>query len=86
VNFGHRRFLEGPQESYDAAAWLNATPQRVLLVPERQLASCFGANARLAGEASGEKWYLVRSPAEESCARKGDALRAIYYQRGAARH
>jgi len=24
VNFGHRRWLEGPQESYDAAAWLNA--------------------------------------------------------------
>ena len=34
VNFGHRRWLEGPQESYDAAAWLNAEPNRVLLVPE----------------------------------------------------
>ena len=33
VNFGHRRWLEGPQESYDAAAWLNAAPHRVLLVP-----------------------------------------------------
>ena len=33
-NFGHRRWLEGPQESYDAAQWLNAEPNRVLLVPE----------------------------------------------------
>ena len=33
VNFGHRRWLEGLQESYDASAWLNAGPYRVLLVP-----------------------------------------------------
>jgi 4-amino-4-deoxy-L-arabinose transferase-like glycosyltransferase len=80
VNFGHRRFLEGPQETFDASAWLNAAPRRVLLVPEDQLTPCFRANARLAGEASGEKWYLVRTPAEMSCAERGDARRAIYYQ------
>jgi 4-amino-4-deoxy-L-arabinose transferase-like glycosyltransferase len=84
VNFGHRRFLEGPQESYDASAWVNAAPHRVLLVPEDQLASCFRANARLAGEASGEKWFLVRAPAEASCAERGDAMRAIYYPRKVA--
>jgi 4-amino-4-deoxy-L-arabinose transferase-like glycosyltransferase len=81
VNFGHRRFLEGPQESYDASAWLNAAPNRVLLVPQRQLATCFRANARLAGEASGDRWYLVRAPAEADCADRGDAARAIYYAR-----
>jgi hypothetical protein len=80
VNFGHRRFLEGPQESYDASAWLNALPNRVLLVPQDQLTPCFRANARLAGESSDEKWYLVRAPAENSCAGKGDAKRAIYYK------
>jgi 4-amino-4-deoxy-L-arabinose transferase-like glycosyltransferase len=80
VNFGHRRFLEGPQESYDAAAWLDAAPSRVLLVPRRQLTPCFSANARLAGESAGERWYLVRSPADASCAARGDRQRAIYYQ------
>jgi 4-amino-4-deoxy-L-arabinose transferase-like glycosyltransferase len=79
VNFGHRRYLEGPQESFDASAWLNGAPNRVVLVPEDQLQPCFGANARLAGESSGEKWFLVRSPAESSCAERGDAKRAIYY-------
>jgi 4-amino-4-deoxy-L-arabinose transferase-like glycosyltransferase len=80
VNFGHRRFLEGPQESYDASAWLDSTPNRVLLVPRDQLTPCFSANARLAGESAGERWYLVRSPADPACAAKGDAKRAIYYQ------
>ena len=46
VNFGHRRWLEGPHESYDAAAWLNAAPHRVLLVPADKLADpCFPSNA-----------------------------------------
>jgi 4-amino-4-deoxy-L-arabinose transferase-like glycosyltransferase len=85
VNFGHRRFLEGPQESFDASAWLNAAPNRVLLVPQRQLAGCFGANARLAGEASGDRWYLVRAPAETRCADRGNAARAIYYARTVTR-
>ncbi|HTU66297.1 MAG TPA: glycosyltransferase family 39 protein, partial [Steroidobacteraceae bacterium] len=80
VNFGHRRFLEGPQESFDAAAWLDGMPNRVLLVPQDQLSPCFMLNTRLAGEASGERWYLVRSPADESCAKRGNAKRAIYYQ------
>jgi hypothetical protein len=86
VNFGHRRFLEGPQESYDAAAWLDGSPRRVLLVPADQLTPCFRANARLAGESAGERWYLVRSPAESSCAERGDATRAIYYQPDGAQH
>lgn len=86
VNFGHRRFLEGPQESYDAAAWLNEAPQRVLLVPADQLTPCFRKHAWLAGEASGERWYLARSPAESSCADRGDAKRAIYYQPEHARY
>ena len=85
VNFGHRRWLEGPLESYDAAAWLNAAPNRVLLVPASTLERadtvehCFVANRAKAGVSSSEDWYLVRAPAAAGCAAKGDAARAIRY-------
>jgi 4-amino-4-deoxy-L-arabinose transferase-like glycosyltransferase len=81
VNFGHRRWLEGPQESYDAAAWLNAKPDRVLLVPSDTIKtySCFIDGLSLAGSSSDEDWYLVRAPAAQECAAKGDAARAISY-------
>jgi 4-amino-4-deoxy-L-arabinose transferase-like glycosyltransferase len=84
VNFGHRRWLEGPQESYDAAAWLNAGANRVLLIPKVRLnptgsvAACF-ANVSPVGQSSSDDWYLVRAPAAAECAVKGDAGRAIYY-------
>ena len=55
VNFGHRRWLEGPQESYDASAWLNGAPHRVLLVPQDQMKSCFPANATKAGRSFGRR-------------------------------
>jgi 4-amino-4-deoxy-L-arabinose transferase-like glycosyltransferase len=80
VNFGHRRWLEGPHESYDASAWLNAAPHRVMLVPADKLQPCFPSSASLAGSSSGEDWYLVRGPAAEECARQGDAGRAIQYR------
>jgi 4-amino-4-deoxy-L-arabinose transferase-like glycosyltransferase len=81
VNFGHRRWLEGPQESYDAAAWLNAKPDRVLLVPADTIKkyACFIDNVTVAGRSSDEDWYLVRAPAVQTCAAKGDASRAISY-------
>ena len=81
VNFGHRRSFEGGQESFDAAAWLNAAPDRVLLVPEGPLKKyqCFEANVTKAGRSSDEDWYLVRAPAVQSCAASGDATRAILY-------
>jgi len=81
VNFGHRRWLEGAQESYDAAQWLNAVPDRVLLVPESTLKkySCFLVGVTPVGRSSSEEWFLVRSPAERSCAERGDSSRAISY-------
>jgi 4-amino-4-deoxy-L-arabinose transferase-like glycosyltransferase len=81
VNFGHRRWQEGPLESYDAAAWLNASPGRVLLVPSKTIEAhqCFPANTTSAGRTSREEWFLVRAPAVQSCAEKGDAARAIVY-------
>ena len=79
VNFGHRRWLEGNQEAYDAAAWLNGAPNRVLLVPADAREPCFRTNARLAGRSSGEDWFLVRAPAAAVCASLGDAKHAIRY-------
>jgi 4-amino-4-deoxy-L-arabinose transferase-like glycosyltransferase len=81
VNFGHRRWLEGAQESYDAALWLNAEPGRVLLVPESSLKkySCFFVSVTPAGRSSDDEWFLVRPPAERACAAQGDSSRAIEY-------
>jgi 4-amino-4-deoxy-L-arabinose transferase-like glycosyltransferase len=81
VNFGHRRAFEGAQESYDASAWLNAEPHRVLLVPAdvQRKYPCFLANVEKAGRSASEEWFLVRAPAERSCATLGDATRAIRY-------
>jgi 4-amino-4-deoxy-L-arabinose transferase-like glycosyltransferase len=78
VNFGHRRWLEGPQEAYDAAAWLAAAPNRVLLVPDDTLEPCF-SNLEGIGLSSREHWHLVRAPAAAACVEKGDAARAISY-------
>jgi 4-amino-4-deoxy-L-arabinose transferase-like glycosyltransferase len=81
VNFGHRRWLEGPQESYDSAQWLNSAPNRVLLVPESTVKKypCFLVSVTPAGRTSREEWFLVRTPAERSCAEQGDSSRAIAY-------
>jgi hypothetical protein len=78
VNFGHRRWLEGPQEAFDAAAWLAAAPNRVLLVPDDTLEPCF-TNLEAIGRSSREHWHLVRAPAAPACVAKGDASRAIPY-------
>lgn len=81
VNFGHARWREGPQEAFDASAWLNEAPGRALLIPESALAPCFVNTSRQhAGEASGDIWLLVRGEAEKSCADKGDRSRAIRYR------
>jgi 4-amino-4-deoxy-L-arabinose transferase-like glycosyltransferase len=78
TNFGHRRFMEGEQEAYDASAWLRAGEHRVLLVPADQIKPCFPTDATPAGRSSDEEWYLVRS-ADVNCAQKGIATRAIRY-------
>jgi 4-amino-4-deoxy-L-arabinose transferase-like glycosyltransferase len=86
VNFGHRRWQEGPVEGYDASAWLGAAPNRVLLVPESSLKPCFGASTdrQLAGNSAGDDWYLVRGTVDAGCASKGNAARAISYDPRAA--
>jgi len=53
----------------------------VLLVPADTVKtySCFIDNLTRAGRSSDEDWYLVRPPAVQACAAKGDATRAISY-------
>jgi 4-amino-4-deoxy-L-arabinose transferase-like glycosyltransferase len=81
VNFGHARWREGSQESYDAAAWLNAAPGRVLLIPESTVEPCFRQTLRQnAGVASGDDWVLVSGQADETCAARGHRERAILYR------
>lgn len=86
VNFGHRRWLEGPQEGYDASAWLAGTTGRVLLVPESSLKPCFDAatDRQPAGTSAGDDWYLVRGTVDAGCISKGNAGRAISYDPRAA--
>jgi 4-amino-4-deoxy-L-arabinose transferase-like glycosyltransferase len=81
VNFGHRRFREGDDESFDAAAWLAADSQRQLLVPERMLQPCFGAAAQvqLVGDSSRGNWYLVAGAPDPACAARGNANHSFAY-------
>ncbi|MEO8307403.1 MAG: glycosyltransferase family 39 protein [Pseudomonadota bacterium] len=86
VNFGHRRWLEGPLEGYDASAWLDAAADRVLLVPKSSLHPCFegSASRQAVGDSAGDDWYLVRGPASADCATRGHVDRAISYDPRAA--
>ncbi len=80
-NFGHRRWREGDQEAFDAAAWLAEAPgRRMLLLPDGPLERCFAAaERRFVGVASDDRWYLVSGPPAAECAAKGRAERAIRY-------
>jgi len=82
VNFGNRRFREGDQEAFDAAAWLSAATDRQLLVPAAMLSPCFSAAASVqdVGEVSAGEWYLVRGQPRQDCVARGNAGRALYYR------
>jgi 4-amino-4-deoxy-L-arabinose transferase-like glycosyltransferase len=81
VNFGHRRWREGPAESYDAARWLAERPDRQLLVAEDQLEPCFAtARERIdVGTSSREHWFLVSGPVNSDCASQGRPQNVIHY-------
>jgi hypothetical protein len=84
VNFGHARWREGDSESFDAARWLAADPQRQLLVPEGRLAPCF-QDARIrveVGTTSRERWWLVREPRNPDCIARGNPAAARLYSAG----
>jgi hypothetical protein len=81
LNFGHRRFREGEQELFDAAAWLAQDPARQLLVSDPSRRRCFAeaASVQPVGEAGGLDWMLVAGEPSPDCASRGDAGRAILY-------
>jgi len=81
VNFGHRRWRSGDAETADAARWLAAAPDRVLLVPDALLAPCYAETARIQpmGVSAGERWSLVSGAPDAACVARGDASRVIAY-------
>jgi hypothetical protein len=80
VNFGHARWREGDAEAYDAARWLVAQPERVLLVPDYFIETCFNDSEKTAlGTSSRFEWFLVRGTADSSCVAQGNDRKAITY-------
>ncbi len=81
VNFGHRRWPEGPLESYDAARWLGEDRNRQLLVPDALLAPCFlDARERVdLGVSADRRWFLVSGPVSADCASSGNSGHVIHY-------
>jgi 4-amino-4-deoxy-L-arabinose transferase-like glycosyltransferase len=81
VNFGHRRWREGPLESYDAARWLSESPDRQLLVQEALLEPCFThARERVeVGTSARDRWVLVSGPVSRDCASRGKPENVIHY-------
>lgn len=80
VNFGHRRWREGPQETYDAARWLaEGTPgRRLLLVEGALLDECFRqARTRRVAGASRQEWFLVGGQPAVQCVSRGKSEAAL---------
>lgn len=79
TNFGHNRWQEGSQEFYDAARWLNETPEARLLVPAESTAECFSRSpAQSVGRSAGSEWLLLAAPAAADCAARGQLRRFEY--------
>jgi hypothetical protein len=81
VNFGHRRWREGPLESYDAARWLNEQTDRQLLIPEDLVEPCFSAPRERVevGISAGDYWLLLSGPVSRECAARGKPEHVIRY-------
>jgi hypothetical protein len=81
TNFGHRRTsLDGDQEAYDAARWLNGSAGRVLVVDDLLKARCFRSSpAQPLGHANRRDWFLVSPPADTACDERGDPGAALQY-------
>jgi len=81
THFGYRR-ADTDEELRDAVAWLEAGPQRRLLVDDERLQQCFhGGSAQPIGFASDQRWYLVHAAdASQECAGGGSADQAIVYE------
>ncbi len=81
TNFGHRRGFDPDQEDRDAALWLNAAPDRALLVDNERLAGCFAASGkRFLIHANRRDWYLVTGRADAACVADGNPAAARQYE------
>lgn len=72
VHFGHGRWEEQAQEAADGARWLNAQPNRQLVITADARQRCFtGAPATPLGTANRVDWFLIRGPVVSPCAAQG---------------
>jgi 4-amino-4-deoxy-L-arabinose transferase-like glycosyltransferase len=72
VHFGHRRWNEEAQEAADGALWLNAQPDRQLLITETARRRCFAnVSAQPLGIANRIEWFLIRGPVSSPCTAQG---------------
>lgn len=72
VHFGHRRWKEELQEAADGALWLNAQPDRQLVVTELARRLCFAnVPAQSLGTANRVDWFLIRGPVSSACTAQG---------------
>lgn len=79
THFGHTRWQEGAQEYYDAARWLNETPDARLLLRAEAAGQCFSASpSQPAGRSAGSEWLLIAAPAVADCAAQGQLHRFVY--------
>jgi hypothetical protein len=79
-NFGHARWREVEQEAADAAAWMAADSQRVLVVDDRVRGMCFSkANAEPVDMANRQLWYVVSGLPDAACIARGRTAAAILY-------
>ncbi len=79
THFGHTRWQEGAQEYYDAARWLNETPDARLLLRAEAAGQCFSASpSQPAGRSAGSEWLLIAAPAAADCAVQGQLHRFVY--------
>ena len=85
VNFGHRRWLEGPQESYDAVGLAQCRAASRVAGARGQARTVFPVERDSGRTQLGRRLVPgARSGARRNVRSKGDASRAIHYAREAA--
>jgi hypothetical protein len=91
THFGHERWRDGleagRQEIADAAFWLAAGPQRVMVINEWGRQACF-AHSKVVplGVANRRTWYLVEhGSGDADCIARGTPRGAYHYVPPAAR-
>ncbi len=87
VNFGHGRWQESQQEAADAAVWLAANPNRLLLIDDILRRQCFSAaQSQPVAAANGIQWSLVSGTPDPKCVSQGRISAARSYRRGQGLH